>query len=370
MEEDEVINSSPEKATAAAAATATTPSNHKPHITWSDSYSKAHLAIEALSAILPSLPPHLSSSETPATSLLHDSDVAAQISLLLRRPDSGGANDNLCAWLYDTFHSSEPDLQLVVLRFLPVLAGAYLTRAALNKPLAGFESVLLAIYGHETAARNGQAVTVSIPDLAHSSIYHETKQTAAKNGSTELHLAVISPTLEPHGTVRSTRRPRIVGVALELYYTKISRIPIGSKIEFCEFCKIWSGQYSDQTLIENNPPQDSDNPEKTTPSSSAGARGGGRINMPWELLQPVLRILGHCLMGEEKNNNNNEELFQTAISACRCLNARALHDINPKAILATGSLVKIAEMAAAAADRTSPDYVDHTEIAMTNIISI
>ncbi|KAL7148535.1 hypothetical protein ABFS83_06G185000 [Erythranthe nasuta] len=361
MEEDEeVINSSPEKATAAAA-TATTPSNHKPHITWSDSYSKAHLAIEALSAILPSLPPHLSSSETPATSLLHDSDVAAQISLLLRRPDSGGANDNLCAWLYDTFHSSEPDLQLVVLRFLPVLAGAYLTRAALNKPLAGFESVLLAIYGHETAARNGQAVTVSIPDLTHSSIYHETKQTAAKNGSTELHLAVISPTLEPHGTVRSTRRPRIVGVALELYYTKISRIPIGSKIEFCEFCKIWSGQFSDQTLIENNP-------EKTTPSSSAG----GRINMPWELLQPVLRILGHCLMGEEKknNNNNDDELFQTAISACRCLNARALHDINPKAILATGSLVKLAEMVAAEADRTSPDYVDHTEIAMTNIISI
>ncbi|KAI3472653.1 hypothetical protein Pfo_029172 [Paulownia fortunei] len=300
--------------------------NHKPHITWSDSYTKAHLAIEALSAILPALPQPLSSSETPASSLLHDPDVAAEISHLLRHPDSGAVDDNLCAWLYDTFHSSEIDLHLVVLRFPPILAGVYLSRAALNKPLAGFESILLAIYAHETAARNGQAVTVSIPDLAHSSIYHETKQTA-KNSSTELHLAVITPSLEPHGTVRSTRRARIVGVALELYYSNIAQIPVGSKIEFCEFCKIWSGQEDNE-----NEGQDSEKIEKNKGR-------GGRINLPWELLQPILRILGH---------------------------SRALHDINPKAILATGSLVKLAEMAA----DTSDGVVDHTEIAVSNVITI
>lgn len=360
MEDDE--NPSPEKST---------PSTHKPHITWSDSYSKAHLAIEALSAILPALPPTLSSSETPAAALLHDPDIAAEISRLLRSPDSGGADDNLCAWLYDTFHSSEPDLQLVVLRFLPILTGAYLTRAALSKPLAGFESVLLAIYGHETADRSGQATTVSIPDLAHSSIYHETKQTVKSGGSTELHIAVISPTLEPHGTVRSTRRARIAGVALELYFSKIARIPVGSKIEFCEFCKIWSGQRDESEKTEDQDSektgeQDSEKTGdeelgKTERTTSCEGRGG-RINLPWELLQPVLRILGHCLMGVEKN----DKLFVAAFSACRCLNARALHDINPKAILATGSLVKLAQMAV----HERENFVDHTEIVLTNVISI
>ncbi|KAK6156326.1 hypothetical protein DH2020_010574 [Rehmannia glutinosa] len=276
----------------------------------------------------------------PRLRLLHDSHVASGISSLLRRPDSGAVSDTLCAWLYDTFHTCEPDLHLVVLRFLPALAGVYLTRAALNKPLAGFESVLLAIYAHETASRGGQAVTVSIPDLAHSSIYHETKHTAKKR----VHRAPPGsylPSLEPFGTVRSTRRARIVGVALELYYSKISEIPVGSKIEFCEFCEIWSGRESE---IE-------------------GERQKGRINLPWEVLQPVLRIVGHCLMGPGKS----EELFKAAFPACKCLHARALKDINPKAILATGSLLKLAEMAGG---DNSSDVVDYTEISMSNVITM
>ncbi|KAL8521687.1 hypothetical protein ACS0TY_011991 [Phlomoides rotata] len=324
-------------------------SSTKPHITWSDSYSKAQSTIESLSAILPTIPPLLSSSETPATSLLHDPDVAAQISTLLHRgPDSGAVNDSLCAWLYDTFHSSEPDLHLVVLRFLPTLAGVYLSRAG-HRPLPGFESVLLAIYSHETTSRNGQATTVSIPDLAHSSIYHETKH-ATKNSSTELHLAVISPTLEPHGTVRSARRARIVGVALELYYKNISRIPDGSKIEFCEFCKIWSG-------IEDNELQGRQELGKS--EKVEGRRG--RINLPWELLQPIVRILGHCLLRAEKY----DELFNVAFSACRCLHARAMHDINAQAILATRSLLKLAEIAV-----NPVDSVDYTEITVSNVITI
>ncbi|KAH6784147.1 hyccin [Perilla frutescens var. hirtella] len=314
----------------------------KPHIKWGDAYSKGRTAVESLSTILRYFPPRLSSSETPAMDLLQDPDIATQISALLRRPDSGAVNDNLCAWLYDTFHSSEPQLQLVVLRFLPIIAGVYLTRAALNKPLPGFESVLLAIYAHETAARNGQAVTVSIPDLSHASIYHESKM-PTKNASTELHLAVITASLEPHGTVRSTRRAKIVGVALELYYSKISQFPVGSKLDFCDFCKIWSGQNSH------------DNHEKSTEARR------GRINLAWELLQPIMRILGHCLFRPEKS----DELFQAAFVACRCLNSRAQHDTNAKAMLATGSLVKLAEMA-----KNPASNVDHTEIAMSNEISV
>ncbi|GFP90984.1 hypothetical protein PHJA_001242400 [Phtheirospermum japonicum] len=317
-------------------------SHHKPHITWSDSYTKSLHAIESLSAILPfPLPSSLSSSQSPASALLHESKVAACVSAHLRRPGSGAADDALCAWLYDTFHSSEPELHLVVLRFLPALAAAYLSRAALHQPLAGFESVLLAIYAHETAARGGQAVTASIPDMAHPSVYHEAnKQAAGKNGSTELHLAVISPSLEPHGTVRSTRRATIVGVAMELYYSKIYQIPVGSRIEFCNFCKIWSGQETKKKEGERK----------------------GRINLPWELWQPILRILGHCLMGPEKN----EELFQAAFVACKCMHARAMGDINPKAILTTMSLVKLAERAI----DPSVDVVDHTEITMSNVITI
>lgn len=130
-----------------------------------------------------------------------------------------------------------------------------------------------------------------------------------------------------------------MGVALELYYSRISLIPIGSKLDFCEFCRIWSGHDAER--------------------AAEGRRG--RISLPWELMQPILRILGHCLFRPAKNY----DLFQAAFAACQCMNARALHDTNAKAMLATGSLVRLAEMAMDPAND-----VDHTEIAMTNEISV
>ncbi|XP_051119866.1 uncharacterized protein LOC127243744 [Andrographis paniculata] len=304
---------------------------------------KSQSAIQALSAILPA-----AAGASSAAALLHDAAVAKEVSAHLRRADSGAVNDNLCAWLYDTFHSSDHDLQLVVLRFLPAVAGVYLSRAAaaLNKPLAGFESVLLAVYAHVTAARNGQPVTAAIPDLAQPSVYHDGGGAAAKTlpqkspaAASEPQLGVISASLEPHGTVRSTRRARIVGVGLELYYSRIAQIPLGSKIEFCHFCKIWSGQ-------NLNIDSDLDKHDRKE------GKLGGRINLPWELLQPILRILGHCLMGPEKN----EELLEAAFKACQCLNSRALHDLNAKAVMATASLVKLAEiMRYGEADRSEID---------------
>ncbi|XP_052185265.1 uncharacterized protein LOC127796898 [Diospyros lotus] len=333
-----------------------------------ESIRKAQTAIDGLSAILSSIPASISSSKNPAFSLLHDPEVAAQLSSLLRQPSSGAGDNHLCRWLYDTFQSSDPSLQLVVLRFIPTIAGVYLSRVALRKPLAGFEAVLLALYAHETSSRNGQAITVSIPDLSHSSIYHETSKATSKNSATELNLAVISPSLEPHGTVRSTRRARIVGVALELYYTKISHMPASSKKDFCEFCAIWAGQDGD--MYKDGPDAaDDQDPELESQLSQQIEEGNdeaaiterperekkeGRIPLPWELLQPVLRILGHCLMIPTKD----QELHEAACAACRSLYARAMHDVNPKAILATASLLRLAKMEL----ESSVDDFDPTEI--------
>lgn len=233
----------------------------------------------------------------------------------------------------------------MVLRFLPLIAGLYLSRVALRKHLAGFEAILLALYAHETTSRAGQSITVNVPDLSHSSIYHESSKDSINNNAnanaTELNLTVISPSLEPHGTVRSTKRARIVGVALELYYSKVSVMPVESKIDLCEFCEVWSGHDGEQNVDKE--------------------RAEGRIHLPWELLQPVLRILGHCLLGPHKD----KVLFDAACSACTSLYARSMHDINPKAILATRSLLRLSKMAL-----EPKDDIDYTEIRMTNVISL
>ncbi|XP_030522686.2 uncharacterized protein LOC115735542 [Rhodamnia argentea] len=300
--------------------------------------SKARAAIVALSSIVTAIPPSLSSSENPALALLHDPDVASQVSSLLRRPDSGSGDDNLCRWLYDTFHSGDPDLHLAVLRYVPTVAGVYLSRASQRKPHAGFECVLLAIYAHVTTARGGQSVTVTLPDVSHPSVYHETRDNSAKSIATDLNLAVVSPSLEPHGTVRSSRRSRIVGVALELYHSRIAQMPVGSKIDFCEFCVVWSGLTGDSYKDDS---EEIYGGGDANPSRIEGqGTRSGRIPMPWELLQPVLRILGHCILAPAPAKEK-EPLDAAAAAACRSLHARSLHDIDPKAILATGSLLRL-----------------------------
>lgn len=325
-----------------------------------ESTAKVQSAIKALSHIIANLPPSLSSSPNPSLDLLNDPRVTSQISYLLREPNSGAGDNNLCRWLYDTFQSSDPNLQLLVLRFIPVLAGVYLSRVALRKHLAGFEAILLALYAHETTSRGGEAITAHIPDLSMSSIYHDTKAPSKKDGAAELNLAVVSPAMEPHGTVRSSRRARIVGVALELYHSKISEMPAESKIDFCEFCVVWAGQNGDmykEGWVQNEKEDDS----ATAESEKEGGVSEGRIPLPWELLQPVLRILGHCLMGQRKN----KELTEAAFAACRSLYARSLHDIDPKAILATESLLRIGKM-----ELGSANDFDTTDIPKSHLITL
>lgn len=156
-----------------------------------------------------------------------------------------------------------------------------------------------------------------------------------------------------------------MGVALELYNSKISDMPMDSKIDFCEFCRTWAGEFGDDNVVnkdaeapQSDGDQDQDQDRQNNNNTNKGKEG--RINLPWEILQPILRILGHCLMGPHK-----EELGEAARAACRALYTRSLHDLNPRAVLATGSLLKLVKM-----DEELTDIVDHTEIQETNIISL
>ena len=73
--------------------------------------------------------------------------------------------------------------------------------------------------------------------------------------------------------------------------------------------------------------------ERMDDSSAKSAR----IPLSWELLQPILRILGHYLMAPL----NPQEVKDTASFATRALFTRVSHDLLPKAIPATKSLIKL-----------------------------
>lgn len=156
-------------------------------------------------------------------------------------------------------------------------------------------------------------------------------------------------------------------------------MPNRSKIDLCEFCKIWAGQDGDMYRefgLESERKQIKDKEEEEEEVNGDGGeeervvREGkkktqkkeGRIPLPWELLQPVLRIVGHCLLGP--NNDKEKELFGAASEACRCLYGRAMHDVNPKAILAIGSLLRLSRRIE---DNKFDDFDDISNI---NVISL
>ncbi|XP_020102318.1 neurofilament heavy polypeptide-like [Ananas comosus] len=337
-------------------------------------------AVNSLSAVLGPLPdPHLPFSNDPASALLRDPVVSAAVSRRLRLPSSGAGDDHLCRWLYDTFHSAVPALRLAVLSFLPTLAGAYLSRSSSSSssssshspsgprhPLAGFEAVLLALYAHETVRRGGEPETVTLPSLAAPSVYHEvkppSKKAAAEAGelsssSSATCPAVVSPALEPHGTVRSTRRARIVGVTLELYYSNISQMPNFSKLEFCEFCIAWSGQGA---IFKAQKQGSSPSASASQKSDFEGEVEGKRIPLPWELFQPMLRIVGHCLLGP----GDSTELRTAAYKAAQCLHARAAQEIDsPAAVLASRSLIRLGKIAAAETEAAAEEATTEVKTA-------
>ncbi|KAI5385902.1 uncharacterized protein LOC127105738 [Lathyrus oleraceus] len=337
--------------------------SNDPMHSWWESVSKARSRIHSLASILPqhnhTLSP-LADSERPALSLLSSPTAYSALSSSL----SGSHSDPLCHWLYDTFLSSDPHLRLVVLSFIPLLSGLYLSRVHSSDPpsLAGFEAVLLALYAAETKSRAGKPLLVTIPDLSIPSIYHAPLRKPHSPNPTPS-VGVISPPLEPHLAVKSTKRACIVGVALHSYFSQISHMPSWSKLEFCLFAAGWAGQDCpcrrefDQidnlnntlALSHENGESDAEIEEVAEALNSLeihhdpdcespkGNSKGDRIPLPWEILQPALRILGHCLMGPL----NSQEVKDAASFAVRCLYARASHDLVPQAILATRSLIQL-----------------------------
>ncbi|OEL23514.1 hypothetical protein BAE44_0015467 [Dichanthelium oligosanthes] len=291
-------------------------------------------ALDALTSLLGgALPGSIAAADDPAAALLNDPDVAGAVTGRLRGAGSGAGNDTLCRWLYDAFRSNVPELQLAVLRFVPTLAGVYMCRAVSRKPLAGFEAVLLALYAHAAAQRGaGEAETVTLPNLANPSPYHDAK-VPPKGKPAELDVAVISLALEPHGTVRATRRARIVGAVLELYHGKLAHMPLSSKMDFLEFCVAWAGTHSrlDDTDKPRLPP---------APNATGGAEKWRRVPLPWELFQPVVRIVAHCLLGPSRS----DELKAQATRAAECLYWRATETMEGGAVLATRSLVRLSQM--------------------------
>ncbi|KAK6156860.1 hypothetical protein DH2020_011108 [Rehmannia glutinosa] len=359
---------------------------------WWESISKARSRIHLLSSLLPSSPDDedplssLADTDRPARSLLLSAAAYSSVSAAISSPSSGSGEDPLCHWIYDTYLSSDPDLRLVVLSYLPLISSVYLRRIhhpASDTPvsLSGFEAVLLALYSSETKARNGKPVTISIPDLSQPSLYHSPRNSVKSSNSNSKPskplVGVLSPPLEPQIAVKSTKRACIVGVALDCYYKQISQMPRWSKLDFCKFATVWAGEECPCTSefdqkpenffeghengdefgndirveadeIENVAERVNDLAIENYNSVEVGDKDA-RIPLPWELLQPVLRILGHCLLGPL----NVDEVKDAASMAVRRLYARASHDLVPQAILATRSLIQLDKRAREAAKAAS-----------------
>ncbi|KAL3843746.1 hypothetical protein ACJIZ3_001149 [Penstemon smallii] len=344
-------------------------SSADPMHSWWESISKARSRIHLLSSLLPEDQDNLSLSsladtDRPARSLLLSSTAYSSLSAALSSPYSGSSDDPLCHWLYDTYLSSDADLRLVVLSYLPLLSAVYLHRihhhpSNPHNPvsLSGFEAVLLALYSSETKARNGKPITISIPDLSQPSLYHSPRNAKSSNPNSSSKpnssVGVFSPPLEPQIAVKSTKRACIVGVALDCYYKQISQMPSWSKLDFCKFAAVWAGRdcpcTSDFDQDFGNGFRDNENEVDDIEIVTERVRDldieDARIPLPWELLQPVLRILGHCLLGPL----NIDEVKDAASVAVRHLFARASHDLVPQAILATRSLIQLDRRAREAA---------------------
>ncbi|CAN7089990.1 unnamed protein product [Brassica rapa subsp. narinosa] len=376
---------------------AATASDRDPMHSWWESVSKQRSRILSLSSLLSSGDEapisSLADSDRPALSLLSSRPAYSLISASLRDPSSGSGSDPLCQWLYETYLSSDQPLRLVVLSFLPLLAGTYLSRihssdSSSLPSLSGFEAVLLAIYAAEVKSRAGKGVLVHIPDLSQPSLYHTPRNGGVdRSRDSSNHVAsvgVLSPQLEPQVAVKSTKRAGIVGVGMQCYFKEISQMPAWSKLELCSFAGAWAGQDCDckekidgegdkvlaltngfvdsssslngSSEIEAEEVEVEEEEEQVISSNGVGVGGGGgvRIPLPWELLQPILRILGHCLLSPL----NSEDVKDAASNAVRSLYARASHDLNPQAILATRSLVNLDASARAAAKTASAESVD------------
>ncbi|KAK8658418.1 hypothetical protein V6N13_036625 [Hibiscus sabdariffa] len=383
-----------------------------PMHSWWESVSKQRSRILSLSSLLPSHETPLSSfadSDRPALSLLSSPAAYSLVSFALSSPGSGSGSDPLCQWLYETFQSSDPHLRLLVLSFLPLLSGIYLSRihssdSSSLPSLAGFEAVLVAVYSSEVKSRSGKPLLVQIPDLSQPSLYHTPRNKPADDRSRQS-VGILSPPLEPHLAVKSTKRAIIVGTALDCYYKQVSQMPAWSKLEFCTFAAAWAGQncpcgtkfdrddhdhhetgngngnrhdrffredsgFRNGTRSDDIGSEDDVIKDVVVEMNNLGInkedavnleKKGVRIPLPWEVLRPIVTILGHCLFGPL----NSQDVKDAASAAVRCLYARASHDLAPQAMLALQSLIRLDKSARAAAKAAATAVANTTSNANT-----
>ena len=233
--------------------------------------------------------------------------------------------------------------------------------------------MLLALYSSEVKSRAGKPVLVAIPDLSQPSLYHSplNKPNSVAQAQFRPSVGVLCPSLEPQNAVKSTKRACIIGVALDCYYKQISQMPSWSKLELCLSAASWAGQdccckrefdkedgldidgFSEKRALEYGDEIEDVSVkmgnlqvETCGNNSDDSEPKGFRIPLPWELLQPLLRILGHCLLAPL----NSQDVKDAASVAVRCLYARASHDLVPQVILATRSLIQLDNRTRAAAN--------------------
>ncbi|MCO5549989.1 hypothetical protein L7F22_003466 [Adiantum nelumboides] len=223
---------------------------------WWEGIDSARKCIKTLQEILGPISSleALLESERPTKGLLEEDPVAQAILSHLCRPSSGHGQDALCQWFYDTFQTGKPDLQAIVLRFIPAICGLYLSRmmSPADESLAGFEAVLLALYTAETKARSGRPLVVHIPDLSLPSLYHAPRISCSS--SLEPRIGCMSAALEPQDAVRATKRACIIGVALDIFGRNIAYMPTEAKIEACQCALRWASMscLKDQESLDVN----------------------------------------------------------------------------------------------------------------------
>ncbi|CAK9277703.1 unnamed protein product [Sphagnum jensenii] len=304
-------------------------------------------------------------SQNPAKDLLDDEHVADLICYRLAESTSGRGNDEMCQWLFDTYQTEDMELQAVVLRFIPTLCGLYLPHAVScpDEPLAGFEAVLLALYATELRARNGAPLLINIPSLSQPSPYHTPHKTSRSSAQLQ-QVGEVSSALEPQVAIKSTKRASIVGVALELFWRRIVVMPLKAKLDLCHYAKVWAVQgcswvndvdaISKLTILPSQSISTSQ-PEAgvvvSTPDSPTAANyhevgefqypgdqlDAPRVTLDQDILRPIFKVLGHCLMGP----TSPPELRAAAVDAACALYVRASHALNPEAILASRSLLRL-----------------------------
>ncbi|KAL3699006.1 hypothetical protein R1sor_017028 [Riccia sorocarpa] len=391
--------------------------DHGSEVNW-DPMELARTRLEALGHVLGlyDLMEQLKESESPAKELMENEAVVDAMNSRLMDPSSGKAGDELCQWLYETYQTGDPQYQNVVLRYMPALCGVYISRSSgdNDEPLAGFEAVLLALYMEESKVRGGRPLLIHLPNLAQPSLYHTPKPAGRNSGQVHHYAEQLSAPLEPQTAVKSTKRPGIVGLALELFYKKISCMPSKAKLEICHHARRWAlmgcpwASHVDEIAKLALPPAESTIPpaggvevgysyasgestavthavfeqpphhrtvgegialltdraaqddaafssapgsvsfNSATSSIERGEEGDVKLALPVDLLRPILKALGHCLM----SSLTTPEVQEAAAAAARAVYVRASEDLVPEAIMAARSLVRLDAHATAEARST------------------